>query len=138
MQTNKQIVDKFSKETGIKDPIVDTFIAMQDSMPDMSSYYLIGQNRMSETTYGIDPGHYGGWTFGVNNKQPSGDIYEEVVGGIWSEYFNKDDDRKKYFEGDWKWVERDGEKYLAKTVQRIVDNPRGRAILTGITPYSQS
>ncbi len=28
IRSNKQIVDKFSKETGIKDPIVDTFLAM--------------------------------------------------------------------------------------------------------------
>lgn len=103
IRSNKQIVDKFSKETGIKDPIVDMFIAMQDNMPDLGHYHMLGSRNIN-TTYGVDPGHYAGWTWGTNSKQPSGDIYEEVIGGIWFEYFRTNLNKEKYYDGDWKYI----------------------------------
>lgn len=46
-RSNKQIVNKFSKETGITDPAVDTFIAMEDKIKSLG-YYLVldGYNNL--------------------------------------------------------------------------------------------
>ena len=114
--SRKQIVDKFSKETSIKDPIVDTFLSMEDNMPDLGHYPVLGSRNMN-TTYGIDPGHNDWWAVFTTGN------------------FDRGVNPEKYYDGDWKRVEKNGEKHLAKTVKRTVTNPRGRATFTGITPY---